>query len=191
MTTFFTADLHLGHATLLTSAVARPRPFASIAKHDEALIVRWNETVRSNSDDVYVLGDFALGLDADALERPFRRLRGRKHLIIGNHDPRRTLRLPWSSPPADLRRIAVDAGGHRYDVTLCHYPMRAWNRIHHGALHLYGHTHGSLPGTRRSCDVGVDVWDFRPVTLDEVLDQMALSDTWPEELAPAMAPGEA
>ena len=92
------------------------------------------------------------------------------------------MRLPWSSQPADLRRIAVDAGGRRYDIIACHYPMRAWVRIHHGALHLYGHTHGSLPGTRRSCDVGLDVWDYRPVTLDEVLDAMALSDTWPEEL---------
>lgn len=189
MTTFFCADLHLGHATLLTSAVARPRPFASIEEHDEAIISRWNATVRSASDDVYVLGDFALGLDAAALERAFRRLRGRKHLIIGNHDAKRTIRLPWSSTPADLRRIVVDAGSHRYDVTLCHYPMRAWNRIHHGALHLFGHTHGSLPGTRRSCDVGVDVWDFRPVTLTEILDAMALADTWPEELQGAEARG--
>lgn len=182
MAVFFTADLHLGHATLLTDAVTRRRPFASIEEHDEALIARWNAVVTSNSDDVYVLGDFALGLDAPALERAFRRLRGRKHLIVGNHDPKRTVRLPWSSTPADLRRVAVDAGGRRYDVTLCHYPMRAWNRVHHGALHLYGHTHGSLPGTRRSADVGVDCWGFRPVTMEEILGRMELSDQWPEEL---------
>ncbi|GJD65778.1 metallophosphoesterase [Methylobacterium frigidaeris] len=183
MPVFFTADLHLNHGHLLRADVARPRPFASVEEHDEAIISRWNATVRSASDDVYVLGDFALGLDSEGLERVFRRLRGRKHLIVGNHDPARTVRLPWSSKPADLRRVAVDAGGRRYDVTLCHYPMRAWNRIHHGALHLYGHTHGSLPGTRRSCDVGVDCWDFRPVALPEILDAMALSDVWPEELA--------
>lgn len=182
MAVFFTADLHLGHASLITGAVGRVRPFASIKEHDEAIIARWNATVLSPSDDVYILGDFALGLDAEALERAFRRLRGRKHLVIGNHDPKRTIRLPWSSMPADLRRIAVDAGGRRYDLTLCHYPMRAWNRVHHGALHLYGHTHGSLPGTRRSADVGVDVWDFRPVGMDEILGRMAETATWPEEL---------
>ena len=183
MITFFTADLHLGHADIVTSRMARPRPFASIEEHDEAIISRWNETVLSNSDDVYVLGDFSLGLDAAALERAFRRLRGRKHLIVGNHDHARTLRLPWSSKPADLRRIAVDHGDRRHDIVACHYPMRSWVRVHHGSLHLYGHTHGSLPGTRRSCDVGVDVWEFRPVTLPEIVDAMALSDTWPEELA--------
>ncbi|MGU3479166.1 metallophosphoesterase [Methylobacterium sp. D48H] len=182
MAVFFTADLHLGHASLITGDVGRTRPFTSIEEHDEAIIARWNETVTSNSDDVYVLGDFALGLDAEALERAFRRLRGRKHLVVGNHDPKRTLRLAWSSQPTDLRRLAVDAGDRRYDLTLCHYPMRAWSRVHHGALHLYGHTHGGLPGTRRSADVGVDVWDFRPVGMDEILDQMALSDRWPEEL---------
>ncbi len=182
MAVFFTADLHLGHANLINGTVGRARPFASIEEHDEALIARWNETVTSNSDDVYVLGDFALGLDAEALEKAFRRLRGRKHLITGNHDARRTVRLAWSSKPADLRRVAVDAGGRRYDVALCHYPMRAWNRVHHGAIHLYGHTHGSLPGTRRSCDVGVDVWDFRPVSMPEILGRMAETATWPEEL---------
>lgn len=182
MTTYFTADLHLGHADIVTSRMNRPRPFASIAEHDEAIISRWNATILSPSDDIYVLGDFALGLDAEALERAFRRLRGRKHLVIGNHDNGRTLRLPWSSKPGDLRRIAVDHGDRRHDIVACHYPMRSWVRVHHGSLHLYGHMHGSLPGTRRSCDVGVDVWDYRPVTLTDILDAMALSDTWPEEL---------
>jgi hypothetical protein len=28
---------------------------------------------------------------------------------------------------------------------LCHYAMRVWNRSHHGAWHLYGHSQGESP----------------------------------------------
>jgi calcineurin-like phosphoesterase family protein len=40
--------------------------------------------------------------------------------------------------------------------------------MHRGDLHFYGHSHGTLPGTAASTDVGVDCFDFRPVTLDEI-----------------------
>jgi hypothetical protein len=30
-------------------------------------------------------------------------------------------------------------------IVLCHYAMRVWNRSHHGAWHLYGHSRGNLP----------------------------------------------
>ena len=53
---------------------------------------------------------------------------------------------------------------------LCHYAMRVWNRAHHGAWHLYGHSHGKLPEapTSLSMDVGVDTHDFRPWHFDEI-----------------------
>jgi calcineurin-like phosphoesterase family protein len=34
-----------------------------------------------------------------------------------------------------------------------------------GALNLHGHSHGRLKPQPRQIDVGVDVWDFRPVPL--------------------------
>ncbi|KRP89238.1 hypothetical protein AOQ73_26835 [Bradyrhizobium pachyrhizi] len=46
-------------------------------------------------------------------------------------------------------RITDPANGHRAD--------------RRGAIHVYGHSHGKLPGNGASCDVGVDRWDFRPV----------------------------
>ena len=43
-------------------------------------------------------------------------------------------------------------------------------RSHHGAWHLYGHSHGNLPDTPTSLsmDVGVDTHDFRPWHFDEI-----------------------
>jgi calcineurin-like phosphoesterase family protein len=37
-----------------------------------------------------------------------------------------------------------------------------------GALNLHGHSHGRLAPLPRQVDVGVDVFDFRPVTLPEI-----------------------
>ena len=61
--TFFTSDLHLGHVH-----VAELRGFESVAEHDQALINYWNAVV-SSGDDVWVLGDFALGDFAVSMER--------------------------------------------------------------------------------------------------------------------------
>jgi calcineurin-like phosphoesterase family protein len=49
------------------------------------------------------------------------------------------------------------------------YAHRVWPSMHRGDLHFYGHSHGTLPGTAASTDVGVDCFGFRPVTLDDRL----------------------
>ena len=54
-------------------------------------------------------------------------------------------------------------------LVLCHYPFRSWHRMHRGAINLHGHSHGRLKPVARQIDVGVDVWNFRPVPLDELL----------------------
>jgi calcineurin-like phosphoesterase family protein len=53
--------------------------------------------------------------------------------------------------------------------------MRVWNQSHRGALHLYGHSHGTLPddANSKSFDVGVDCHDYHPISLDRVLAIMA------------------
>lgn len=53
-----------------------------------------------------------------------------------------------------------------------HYGMRVWPAQRRGAIHLYGHSHGWLQGTSRSLDVGVDCWNFYPVGIPQVLQQL-------------------
>lgn len=173
MATFFTADTHFSHAGIIPAC---RRPFSTIQEHDALLIEVWNATV-ALGDTVYHLGDFALSRDAAAIERAFRRLHGRKVLIVGNHD-KRSRRLPWAEQHEGIYETTVE-GRH---LVLCHYPLRSWARCFRGSLHLFGHTHARLPGTTQSCDVGVDVWGYRPVSLAQIVDAMALSDTVPEEL---------
>lgn len=165
MPAFFTADLHLGHSQVLDFC---GRPFRSIDEHDRGLVDRWNNRI-TDADDVFVLGDFSLGLSARELRRVFGELRGRKHLVIGNHDAPKVVALPWASPPRDILRITLE----KTQLFLSHYPARSWPGMHGGTLHCFGHTHGRIADTWHSCDVGVDRWQFRPVTIREIKEHLA------------------
>ncbi len=161
MTTFFTADTHFGHGG--ARALFR-RPFGSTADMDAAMEANWNAVV-APGDEVWHLGDFALGPKPAAQAALLGRLHGRKHLILGNNDAAATAALPgWNSVSA-YAELMMD--GRR--VVLCHYAFRSWRDMARGAVNLHGHSHGRLPPLLRQFDVGVDVWDFRPVTLDALL----------------------
>ncbi len=159
---FFTSDQHFGHSSIIEMC---DRPYLSSADMDEAMITLWNDRVRK-SDVVYHLGDFALKSTAERCAEIFGRLNGVKHLIVGNHDKLKVRDLPWASPPLD--RLFLRHPRERLPLVLDHYALRTWPGLHYGAVHLHGHSHGNLPGFGRSLDVGVDVWDYCPVTLEEI-----------------------
>lgn len=160
MQIWFTADTHFGHERIIELA---NRPFATVEEMDEEMIRRWNAVV-APGDLIYHLGDFAFCDHTPYLAR----LNGQKKLIIGNHDHSNRLKKAkgWATIDSLLRVKGIP--GEPLPVVLCHYAMRVWSSSHHGALHLYGHSHGSLPGDHQSCDVGVDCWGFQPVTLNDV-----------------------
>lgn len=164
MTVFFTSDTHFGHANIIDFC---NRPFGSVEHMDEMLIRNWNLVVRQE-DEVWHLGDFALESDAKRLRSIFRRLNGRKRLVIGNHDSAETLALPWAAPPTHVAETSVE--GIR--VVMCHYGLRIWPGMRRKAISLYGHSHGRLPGTSMSLDVGVDCWGFTPVRLEDIKRRM-------------------
>jgi calcineurin-like phosphoesterase family protein len=157
---FFTADTHFGHAGALS---LYRRRFASVADMDAAMQERWNETVGAD-DEVWHLGDFALRRTPEQAAELLDRLHGRKHLITGNNDPAGVVALPSWTSTAPYAELTLDATR----LVLCHYAFRTWNGMAKGALNLHGHSHGRLKPQPRQIDVGVDVWDFRPVTLDRL-----------------------
>ncbi len=82
-------------------------------------------------------------------------------------------RLTWAGPIVDVRRVFVQDPGMPKPVALwaSHYAHVTWPNARHGDLHVYGHSYGSLPPTQRSLDV--DWWDWRPVTLGQIIGRMA------------------
>jgi calcineurin-like phosphoesterase family protein len=156
--TYFTSDTHFGHTNIIKYC---NRPFASVEEMNESLIKNWNARVEPK-DTIYHLGDFAFIHDEKALRTLFYRLKGYKHLIMGNHD-KHNLMLPWEEV-TPYKRLNLEGDA----VILFHYGCRVWDKSHHGSIQLYGHSHGTLPGNSQQLDVGVDCWDYKPITLSEI-----------------------
>jgi calcineurin-like phosphoesterase family protein len=162
MTTYFTADTHFGHHNGIEQ---NRRPFPSVAEMNAAMIDRWNAVV-GPEDEVWHLGDFAYK-SARPVQGILSELNGHKHLILGNHDAPKTRTLPWASV-SQMKEVLVD--GQR--IFLCHYPMMSWPAMNRGAIHLHGQVHGKQLGPAGSIDVGVDEWEFRPVSLPQILERI-------------------
>jgi calcineurin-like phosphoesterase family protein len=145
---------------------------------NETMINNWNSVVTPN-DVVYHLGDFAFEKDRAKLENIMSRLNGEKHIIWGNHD-KLIKTVNWKDyfkTAADIRTIIVPAesnNGVDQRIVLCHYAFRVWDQSHYGTFHLHGHSHGTLPDDpyARSLDVGVDAWNFTPVSMEQINEHM-------------------
>lgn len=171
---FFTADLHIGHKNVIKYC---DRPFQNVEHMNEELISRWNNKVGKDAI-VFVLGDISFAKNtADIINR----LNGRIYLIPGNHDGSivddafKTLTVTNPSKfdiCSQLHEVKIRVEDENILFVLCHYAMRVWNKRHYGSIHLYGHSHGTLPDdiNSLSMDVGVDTTeDYAPYHIDDIL----------------------
>jgi len=181
MRIFFTGDTHYGHANVIKYA---KRLFSSVEEMNSEMVRRWNEVV-TKDDLVYIVGDFAFCKPEQAVNI-VRSLHGRKRIVFGNHDKqlrKNRMFLMQFEAAADYMEIKVPdttaPGGKHQRITLLHYAMRVWNTAHHGSWQLYGHSHGTLPDWPNALqlDVGVDCWNFTPVSYETIKERMALK-TW-------------
>jgi calcineurin-like phosphoesterase family protein len=169
MSIFFTSDHHFGHAGALS---LYRRPFASVAEMDRQMVERWNAVV-GREDQVWHLGDFAVRQRPERVSYLLQTLHGRKHLISGNNDDAAVTGSDGWETVQPYVEVSVD-GQH---LVLCHYPFRTWRKSGKGWINLHGHSHGRLKPLPRQFDVGVEVWDFRPVQLAEVLGRAKVGST--------------
>lgn len=178
---FFSADPHFGHGAMAATGKGW-RPFATVQEHDETLIWNWNQIVRP-VDQVWLLGDCGMGRDTDILNT-VRRLNGVKHLIVGNHD------APWPShrdSNTHIRRwmevfesvqLRAERKVAHQRVMLSHLPYtgdhtdvdrhQEYRPRDFGHWLIHGHVHDAWKINGRQINVGVDVWDWRPVSIDEI-----------------------
>ena len=163
---FLTADMHIGHKNILKLS---NRPFETIEQHDKAIINNYNRVV-GKDDLCYILGDISWGQSLNEYKRIFSQLNGQKFVIIGNHDSRKSL---LRCEKEGLILGVTDSKIIRYNnrfLYLSHLPCREWVGYYKGYAHVYGHTHANLPDYKQSTDVGVDCWEYEPVSIDEVLE---------------------
>jgi len=164
---WFTADWHLAHENIIEYC---DRPFKNTGEMEQTILGRYKSRVKPR-DLVYFLGDLSLR-SADSLvwyTKLLHGLPGRKIMIMGNHDKMTPFQY-------------VDAGFLSVHTTLTVYTSRTRRvQLVHDPMFLHfdrfadaccGHVHNTLPkviGPKNNIiNVGVDVWDFFPVSEDEV-----------------------
>lgn len=155
--TWLAGDHHFGHKNIvkfLREDGSKLRPFETIEEHDEEIIRRHNSVV-SDDDRVYYLGDFG---KPDVI----RRLKGRPVLVKGNHDD---LKLSKYSGFQDIRAYVVKKG-----YIISHIP------IHPGSMgrwqvNFHGHLHSQTVGDDRYVCLSLEHTDYYPVDLQKLLDR--------------------
>lgn len=162
---WFTGCTHFGHTNILKLA---NRPFETINEHDEALKANWNALVQEH-DIVYHLGDFSW----KAYDPILTELKGHIVRVRGNHDSHPPGILPYFDlRVCDLPGYATHAVARRARrIVMFHYPIEEWDGWYQGTLHVHAHTHRKDPvSAPRRFNVGVDATEYRPISLDELLD---------------------
>ena len=166
----YISDTHFGHRDIIQFD---KRPFMDIDQMDNTLIWLWNDRV-GDDDDVWIVGDFACGGDKPS-EYYLRQLKGRKHLIVGNHDGSLI-----NNPSAcrylesiDERTVIKDIyKGQEVNVLLQHHPMIEWERGLESQYHIYGHIHNwdgkekvIMRGKEGAYNAGCMLNEYTPVSL--------------------------
>jgi len=142
----------------------------SVDKMNKGLISRWNERVKPE-DTIFHIGDFCFknsqnrgeGINVKASSWKDR-LNGNIIFIKGNHDRNNTVKTR-------IHSLVLNLDNHY--VNLVHDPLRADVNFE---TNITGHVHNAweIKRIRRGnsftdcINVGVDVWNYYPVTFDQI-----------------------
>ena len=190
---FFTADLHFNHKNIIKycdRGAFRNHPefrggterlFSGVKEMNEYLITQWNRTV-TDEDTVYLLGDVAFGNKDEAISL-CNRLKGHKVLIYGNHDLKCDDEYWTRAGFGEIHRLGYGKTLPYKEFHLAHYPYKNalteydTREYLHGhapeesdVVLLHGHVHTQWKTKKNMVNVGVDVWNYRPVSTETIRD---------------------
>lgn len=164
---WFISDTHFFHANILkfVDSEGKPiRPFSSVEEMHETMIANWNSVVRDH-DYVYHLGDvtFHYGKEFNSL---MSRLRGRKRLILGNHDKiKGTNLMDW------FEKVELWKGFKEHNFTASHFKLLKGSQ-RDGEFNLHGHTHQNVDPDPFYLNGCVEVNNYTPKHIDEIVEEI-------------------
>lgn len=139
-------------------------------------MIRWYNELVDDGDRVYILGDVAF--KSSDMRRFVSRLKGRKCLVPGNHEP--TGMRNYFDLFDDVRGYVVKKGFIMSHIPIHPVSLSRWQ------LNIHGHTHdnqvtlgsdydeGALEPDHRYFCACVEQTDFRPILLDDILKSRGL-----------------
>lgn len=141
---WLSSDYHFQHNR---EFIYKPRGFENVDEMNETIIANHNDVVRED-DDIYLLGDLMLG-GPDKMEtglEMIRALKGRLHLIRGNHDTDKRWEAYSKLPNVVEQQNAIYLNYHKYHFYMSHYGSLTNNNdydkpLQARLLNLCGHSH--------------------------------------------------
>lgn len=196
---WITSDHHILHKNI-SKFTGRPYPHDEAGALEMSLdMIRRHNSVVSPEDEVWFLGDLAMGDFAEALELAST-MNGRKLMVPGNHDKNHPYfwnRKFKTNPEGaekklnEHRQLYIDAGFELFpldfrlkvngvDCIFCHFPMtgiqpfddkfETWRpNCKEDGWYIHGHVHEKWKVNGNQINVGVDVWGGYPVRWDAIV----------------------
>jgi calcineurin-like phosphoesterase family protein len=166
---YFTADEHFDHENII---IYCNRPFQKLHAMNHTIINNFNGIVRKE-DTTYHLGDFTLrGPENWGLIRNWvKQLNGNHILILGNHDklnPFLYVECGFMHVHTYQRLTISQSMLHSDDLLLHLIHDPAITVVDQENWWLCGHIHTLFKQTKKVINVGVDVWDFKPVSIETI-----------------------
>ncbi len=173
---WFISDTHFNHAKIM---VYCHRNFKDVTHMNESLIKNWNDLVKPG-DLVYHLGDFSFQTD-----KFIHRLNGDIVLISGNHDKKKYNHLFHS---------VVDSMSLQIGEFNCHLQHRPiikeefkpdrhkkfipdFSLLDRYQYLIVGHVHQAFKVSGKNINMGVEMWDYKPVHINELIEFMRSLNT--------------
>ena len=160
---FVISDTHFGHDNILKfkddkGDHFRGDLFASADEMNDCIVSLWNDTV-TEQDIVYHLGDVFFGDGHKVLPL----LKGRKRLVLGNHDNGKSKYLQDCFQKITMWRMFTDMG-----CVLTHVPILIPEKAKF-KVNVHGHIHQNESPTAQHINVSCEAIRYRPVDLEELM----------------------
>ena len=149
------SDTHFGHANIIEYC---DRPFSSVDEMNHVLVENWNKVVQ-DEDIVYHLGDVYFKNHS-----MLSALKGRKRLILGNHD---------NGLDQNLRnvfqKIMVWRMFPEFGLLLTHVPVHQNSLSEKCPVNVHGHIHNNERDYGKQYkNVSVEVINYTPINIEEL-----------------------
>lgn len=161
---WFISDTHFNHENIAVNFKlengSQARPFSSVHEMNELMIQNWNKLV-SEQDHVWHLGDVIMGPRQD-YSKILGRLKGKKRMLLGNHDVIKGNDLLKYFQKVALWRIFKE---HNFICT--HLPLHpsGFRKVEYN---VHGHLHHNLVLDPAYINICVEHTGYAPIHLDRI-----------------------
>lgn len=161
MATYVFSDPHFDSEKIIVNG---KRPFADVSEMNNTIITNYNSIIKKH-DICYWLGDVMYGATKEKVYNILSRMRGRKYLIMGNHD-RGHSETWWLSCGFDkvFSHPIYDAENY---ILLSHEPLEEFGNNppivnYHGHIHIQDY---DFSNHKQCINVSLEKTNYKPVPL--------------------------